>query len=235
MVTKPVVTANRPEVKAEIKPLDELEPECKTINAWHRGEQIEPAVLNAATSSVDESLSVLARGLIGGDGWITDGLADEARGQVWEFMLKEGGGFDRYDGTRPLGPYIFSTLKWFCVGRDSAKNQLLRNGPVDEGRSSDACSTQRTRRRPLSLEFDPVDPNTTDREVRREELAEAVMDALNELPDDERELIIKQFWDGANLAEMARELGISANKLYCKSFRVREKLRRLLGDIDLLL
>ena len=55
-----------------------------------------------------------------------------------------------------------------------------------------------------------------------------VWDALMRLPEDERYLIERQFWDGATETELARELGISQPAVHKRLKRTLKRLRTLL-------
>lgn len=55
-----------------------------------------------------------------------------------------------------------------------------------------------------------------------------IRDALMRLPEDERYLIERQFWDGATETELARELGISQPAVHKRLKRTLKRLRTML-------
>ncbi len=55
-----------------------------------------------------------------------------------------------------------------------------------------------------------------------------IRDALMRLPEEERYLIERQFWDGVTEAELAKELGISQPAVHKRLKRTLKRLRTLL-------
>jgi RNA polymerase sigma factor (sigma-70 family) len=139
--------------------------------------------------------------------------ASEAAHRWWEFMRRKGGGFDRYNAARPFYPFGYDHLKFLCL---NLRRELLKHD-----------------RRQTALGFEPEDNRRNlMRDASRKEEAEMVRQAMYDLPPDHRQVLVWEYWDQLNLAEVARQLGISAATLYTRSFRAKAALRRNLAGLD---
>ncbi len=79
--------------------------------------------------------------------------------------------------------------------------------------------------------FDTVDEaNDPDARLRAHELAQRLRKALDALPERERTLLTKHYWEGKNLLEAGQELGISkswASRIHAQAVdRLRSELER---------
>lgn len=76
--------------------------------------------------------------------------------------------------------------------------------------------------------FDPADDGTApDEKIAAGRLASRLRDALDRLPEKERQILTKHYWEGKNLVEAGAELGISkswASRLHAQAV---EKLRTI--------
>ncbi len=211
----------------EVKRLDELEPECQTIIAKFRGEDYEPLAFETAMEQVNRSTYKAACGILRlGFGRRAAALADNARHLWWEFMTNPGGGFFRYDRSRPFAPYGYKTLERICLGRENLRDQFDRKitarDPDDQRRNPHSGTGRRT----VPLDFDPVDHRSTDRAKRLQTLAETVAEMLAGLSADQSEVLILLYLEGANLSAVARARGISAQTLHMRVHKARETLRQ---------
>jgi RNA polymerase sigma-70 factor (ECF subfamily) len=64
--------------------------------------------------------------------------------------------------------------------------------------------------------------------------AEAVREAIGELPTEARELIILRDVEGLSYSEIAQTLGIAEGTLKSKLFRARARLRRIILSKNIL-
>lgn len=78
------------------------------------------------------------------------------------------------------------------------------------------------------MKYRHVTATQYDREKDSIWLKMVIRDALMRLPEDERYLIKRQFWDGATEMELARELGISQPAIHKRLKRTLKRLRTLL-------
>jgi RNA polymerase sporulation-specific sigma factor len=56
-----------------------------------------------------------------------------------------------------------------------------------------------------------------------------IRQALAQLPEEDRYLIERKFWDGATEREIARELGIKQPSVHKRIKRILAKLKEILG------
>ncbi|MFZ1934133.1 MAG: sigma factor-like helix-turn-helix DNA-binding protein [Thermoguttaceae bacterium] len=137
----------------------------------------------------------------------------DAAERWWGFMRRKGGGFDQYVADRPFYPFGFAKLKFLCL--DLRRNIFEHD------------------RRQTALGFEPEDNRCNPvRDASRKEEAEMVRHAMLDLPPDHRQVLVWEYWDQLNLAEVARQLGICAATLYTRSFRAKATLRRKLPGLD---
>jgi len=93
-----------------------------------------------------------------------------------------------------------------------------------------ALERRRARARNTPMPLDLVDGDALDPSARAEALR--VQDALNELPPEQREVVVLKVWDEFTFAEIAEALGISPNTAASRYRYAREKLRERLGEDD---
>jgi RNA polymerase sigma factor (sigma-70 family) len=225
--------------RPEIKRLDELEPEFGIIIAKFRGEGYEPLKFAMAIEQMNAAI-LEAAGLILRPqfGLNAAALAENAGQQWWHFMVKDQGGFQRYDGVRPFAPYGFKTLERICLSRENLRDQFHRRvtvrEPKDDRRNPNGSADGKAGvdRRQVPLDFDPVDQRSTTRAMRQQRLADAVQDVLYELPEDQREVLILRYLYGANLSQVARERGITASKLHMRLHYARHAFREGFGGFE---
>jgi RNA polymerase sigma-70 factor (ECF subfamily) len=68
--------------------------------------------------------------------------------------------------------------------------------------------------------------------VEREEQAELVRAALARLSADERRFLVEVFQAERAPDEVARTLRINVNTVYSRKFKIREKLQRIVGELE---
>jgi len=68
-------------------------------------------------------------------------------------------------------------------------------------------------------------PETVERRLEEQELSEYISDWLMTLEREDRILFVRRYWNGIPLKELAKERGISPDKLAQRMFRLRNKLR----------
>ena len=70
-----------------------------------------------------------------------------------------------------------------------------------------------------------------EQDIVRQEVLEALMDALDELPAEQREVFLQQAVEGRTFRELAEESGVSINTLLARKRYALQALRRRLGEI----
>lgn len=89
---------------------------------------------------------------------------------------------------------------------------------------------ERSSRQRLGLVDDdrPSEPEITNIEL--DERSQALLHALSELPDDQREVIALRYWQDMSYETMSDMLGVSVDALYQRASRGLKRMRALLGD-----
>lgn len=94
------------------------------------------------------------------------------------------------------------------------------------------CHNLRSRRRPqtdvakVRLEA----PDRTEARVERDEMAEAIDDALEELTEEQREAFLLKHVQGMSYEQMAEILGAGEDALKMRVYRARDRLREILKE-----
>jgi RNA polymerase sigma factor (sigma-70 family) len=68
-------------------------------------------------------------------------------------------------------------------------------------------------------------------DVIRQEVLEALLDSLEELPPEQREVFLQQAVEGRTFRELAEESGVSINTLIARKRYAVQALRRRLGEL----
>ena len=137
------------------------------------------------------------------------GDADEADDAAQDGVLQALVKLDRYDPTRPFGPWLL---------------RIVANAAIDRRR-------RRTVRVARVLD-DTVagDHPLPDAEAERRALGERLRAALDELPEQYRAALVLFDVEGYSQAEIAQILGMAPGTVRSAVFHARRRLRRLMGD-----
>lgn len=219
------------------KRLDQLEDEFKTLIAKYRGEDCGTGDFDEAAKAVDAALYRAACAILRHNSPShVDGLAQNAKQSWWALMT--GGGFVRFDGKRPFGPYAFKTLMKIALGRDNGRDLFGRQTSSSSAKREQPDWTNApprkagTDRRQVPLDFEPIDPRTTDEALRRKRHADAAWTFMAELPPDQWDALLLAYFDGANLSQIERERGLGAGTLHSRVLRAKANIRRQHPDFD---
>jgi len=77
-----------------------------------------------------------------------------------------------------------------------------------------------------------VDAHQPDHGIEARETADLARRALDRLSREERAFVVSCFHDERRPDELAEELGITVNTVYSRKFKIREKLIRIVADLD---
>ena len=72
-------------------------------------------------------------------------------------------------------------------------------------------------------------PSAEDTALRQLRIAQ-MMDAVGQLSEDEKNLIVQLFFEGIALRELARRYGLQHRAVICRRDKILKKLRRLMGE-----
>lgn len=78
-------------------------------------------------------------------------------------------------------------------------------------------------------------PATVEREVEEKELTEALNVWLGSLPEDDRILFVRRYWNGEAIKRLAAEYGMPPGNMAKRMFRLRGRLKRFLEEEGYLL
>lgn len=126
-----------------------------------------------------------------------------------EALIQLMGNIDRYDPSRPFGPWVKTLTRNACL---TVQRRDLRRGQIP----TDAL-------RPHA----PVTPEGAMDRKRR--VHDAIL-AFEQLPARQREVMALCTLDGMSAADAARDLGIAAATARVLLHRARRTLRRTLGE-----
>jgi RNA polymerase sigma factor (sigma-70 family) len=137
------------------------------------------------------------------------GLAEEATQQAFVKAWRAAGSFD---SDRELGPWLAAIGRRVAI--DVARREAVRAAdPLDSVAPGD----------PALSSPSGADENVYDIwEVRR---------AVTELPDDEREIVRLQHFEGLTHVEISERLAIPVGTIKSRSFRAHKRLATLLGHL----
>ncbi|TWU32834.1 RNA polymerase sigma factor [Novipirellula artificiosorum] len=129
---------------------------------------------------------------------------------------------DAADAVQDAMHQLFRKHASFDSGRGSLKSWFLR---IVKNR----CMDMRRKAQPVSAgsDFDPLDRSSglpQDNLVKKEGV-DIVRDALNQLSEESREILLLRDFHGLRYAEIADVLGISPGTVMSRLHRSREKLR----------
>jgi RNA polymerase sigma-70 factor, ECF subfamily len=132
---------------------------------------------------------------------------ERARDAVQDALLAAGERLDQYRGEGSVEGWLVAMVANACrSGQRGRKDQAEWNRPLDE--ESPTCAGDRP-----------------DDGAARSELAEALEAALADLPPLDRAVVLLTQVDGWRAAEVARELGLSAESVRARLSRARRRLR----------
>ena len=110
------------------------------------------------------------------------------------------------------------------IATNTAHDALRRREPIHQ-RIDDHNQDE------AKVEIVDTQPNPGERMERTEEWT-ALLKAIQDLPDSDRQFLELYYDHEYEPEEIARRLGISVNTVYSRKNKVREKLRRLIEALD---
>ena len=136
------------------------------------------------------------------------GLAEEATQQAF---LKAWRAAESFDQNRELGPWLASIARRAAI--DVYRREAVRvSDPLENVAPGDPA-----------LAIEPEQAARYD--------AWEVRQAVEELPEDERQVVRLQHFEGLTHAEIAERLGVAVGTVKSRSFRAHKRLAGLLGHL----
>lgn len=157
------------------------------------------------------------------------GTAEEAEDILQDVFFQFVSGFDTIESLDRVTSWLFSVARNKIIDRyrrESTRPQRADFGG-HAGSEEDA---------PLTLqEILPDLGNTPEDSLLRETIWDSIMDALDELPADQREIFVLNEIEERSFREISEETGVSINTLLSRKryaiLALRKRLQRLYNDI----
>lgn len=154
---------------------------------------------------------------------------EEAEDIMQDVFYQFVAGYDTIESLDRVTSWLFSVARNKIIDR-------YRRDAVRPKRADFQGSAGQEDDAPLTLqEILPDLGNTPDEAFLRETLWDAIMEALDELPREQREIFIQNELEERSFREIAEETGVSINTLLSRKryaiLALRKKLQRLYNDI----
>jgi len=120
--------------------------------------------------------------------------------------------------------------RWHALTSDDAAVSYLRTSVVNGARS--ALRKRQTVRNYLRTVDEPPPGAPADAPVLVADEQRVVLEAIRQLPDRQREVIVLRYWGDLAEAEIAATLGISVGSVKSSASRGRDAIAALLADLD---
>jgi RNA polymerase sigma-70 factor (sigma-E family) len=120
--------------------------------------------------------------------------------------------------------------RWQALTSEAAAVGYLRTSVVNGARS--ALRRRRTMRSYLRTVDEPRAAESADVPTLVADEQRVVLDAIRQLPDRQREVIVLRYWGDLAEAEVAATLGISVGSVKSSASRGRDAIAALLADLD---
>ena len=184
--------------------------------------------------------AALVRAAIGGDGaafetlirryekfvyrtaYYSAGNAEDAADLTQEILLKVWHGLPSFRGQGRFFPWLARIVRNACCDHVRRQRRSVQTQPLElsVGDEDDAPSEVRD----MSPDADPTGV------LHRRENAALIRDAMLQLSEEHRMMIIMRDLDGESYETIAAALGLEVGTVKSRLFRAREKLRGLLAD-----
>ncbi len=140
------------------------------------------------------------------------GNAADAADAAQEVFLKAYRGLARYDPRRRFSTWVLSIASHHCIDR-----------------------LRRRRATWVSLDSPPAQRASAaaphpEEEVLRREVQDAVQEALNTLPPEDRLILVLHYWHDLSYRDIASVVGLSENAVKVRAYRARQRLGKWLKE-----
>jgi RNA polymerase sigma-70 factor, ECF subfamily len=144
------------------------------------------------------------------------GNPDDARDALQEAFVKAFQSLGRFDTNRAFGPWFFQILRNQCRDLLRSRQARFRMEVVDDG----------------ILEFrSDDDDGSVYRRHQRAEARRLLWTALEQLPEDQREILVLKELEGFRYQEIASILDIPEGTVASRLFHARKGLRQVLDSM----
>jgi RNA polymerase sigma-70 factor, ECF subfamily len=144
------------------------------------------------------------------------GNADDARDALQDAFVKAFQNLPRFDTNRAFGPWFFQILRNQCRDLLRSRQARFRVEVVDDG----------------ILEFrSDDDEGSVLRRHQRGEARRLLWKALEQLPEDQREILVLKELEGFRYQEIASILDVPEGTVASRLFHARKGLKAVLDDM----
>jgi len=144
------------------------------------------------------------------------GNADDARDVLQDAFVKAFQSLGRFDTDRAFGPWFFQILRNQCRDLLRSRKARFRVEVVDDG----------------IMEFrSDDDDGSFDRHFRRSDARRLLWQALERLPEDQREILVLKELEGFRYQEIASILDIPEGTVASRLFNARKGLKLVLDQM----
>ncbi|MEX1257841.1 MAG: RNA polymerase sigma factor [Gemmatimonadota bacterium] len=144
------------------------------------------------------------------------GNADDARDALQEAFVKTYQSLDRFDSGRAFGPWFFQILRNQCRDMLRSRRARFRMEVVEDG----------------LLEFRPdTGPGSAARHQARSDARRVLWTALEQLPEDQREVLVLKELQGLRYQEIASVLEVPEGTVASRLFHARKALKETLDEM----
>ena len=144
------------------------------------------------------------------------GNPDDARDALQEAFVKTFQSLGRFDSRRAFGPWFFQILRNQCRDMLRSRRARFRMEVVDDG----------------LLDFRPdAGPGSAARHRERAEARRLLWKALEQLPEDQREVLVLKELQGFRYQEIATILEVPEGTVASRLFHARRALKSTLDEM----
>ena len=144
------------------------------------------------------------------------GNSDDARDALQEAFVKAFQALERFDASRPFGPWFFQILRNQCRDLLRRRQARFRVEVVSDGLLDSAPDTG---------------PSSAIRQRQRVEARRLLWKALERLPEDQREVLVLKELQGLRYQEIASIVDIPEGTVASRLFSARQALKETLDEM----
>jgi len=152
------------------------------------------------------------------------GNAEQAQDVVQETFLRVHRGREQYQPSSKFSSWLFRIARNLCIDEKRRywnRRVMAESEMVADGQEGDTNI----------LQSFPDDGTTAAEHLGEEEIARRIREAIEQLSDEQKEVMILSKYQGLSYREIGDILGISAESVKQRAYRAHMRLRELLADL----
>lgn len=144
------------------------------------------------------------------------GSYEDAEDVAQETFVRAYFSMNKYDPTRPFAPWIYRIATNLCM--DNLRRRKARPQQVELPPHMELFNSEEEKESPEEL-------------ILRDETHSQVLDAIQELPENYRAVLVLRYFEDLPYSEIAQILGTSEANVQMRLSRARQRLRERLKNI----